>query len=44
MNIHQLDLKRLVFGIAKFGEPEVEILPFWRGNLAIKKNGEKTPI
>ena len=46
--IHEYSLTgfelRLVFGIAKFGEPEVEILPFWRRNLAIKKKREKTPI
>ena len=34
MNIHQLDFNRLVFEMAKFGEPEVEIPPFWRRNLA----------
>ena len=30
-----------VFGIAKFGEPEVEIPPFWRRNLEIKKTVRK---
>ena len=32
---------RLVFGIVKFGEPEVEIPPFWHRNLAIKKTVRK---
>ena len=34
----------LVFAIVKFGEPEVEIPPFWRRNLGINKNREKTPL
>ena len=32
---------RLVFEIVKFGEPEVEIPPFWRRNLAINKTVRK---
>ena len=41
INIHQVDLKWLVFGIAKFGESEVEIPPFWHQNLEIKKTVRK---
>ena len=37
MNIHKLDLNRLVFDIINFGEPEVEISPFCHANLAMKK-------
>ena len=44
MNIHELDLNNDSFSVlAKFGEPEVEILPFWRRNLAIKKTMRKKP-
>ena len=38
MNIHQLDLNRdSFFEIIQFGEPEMEILLFYRRNLMIKK-------